>query len=110
MRLSLYGQLAHLDEVAAIDAFQAELEDRFGPVPEPAARLLDTARIAALAADAGVRQIDAGPAAIALTLADPKATLPAPFEAVKHRWLLRERIDDPAARIERLRDVLDGLG
>ncbi len=110
LRLSLYGQLAHLDEVAAIDAFQAELEDRFGPVPEPAARLLDTARIAALAADAGVRQIDAGPAAIALTLADPKATLPAPFEPVKHRWLLRERIEDPVARIERLRDVLDGLG
>ncbi len=109
LRLSLYGQLAHLDEVAAIDAFQAELEDRFGPVPEPAARLLDAARIAALAADAGVRQIDAGPAAIALTLADPKATLPTPFEPVKQRWLLRERIDDPAARIERLRDVLDGL-
>jgi transcription-repair coupling factor (superfamily II helicase) len=110
LRLSLYGQLAHLDEVAAIDAFQAELEDRFGPVPEPAQRLLDTARIAALAADAGIRQIDAGPAAIALTLADPRATLPAPFEPVKHRWLLRERIDDPADRIERLRDVLDGLG
>jgi transcription-repair coupling factor (superfamily II helicase) len=110
LRLSLYGQLAHLDEVAAIDAFQAELEDRFGPVPEPAQRLLDTARIAALAADAGIRQIDAGPAAIALTLADPRATLPAPFEPVKHRWLLRERIADPADRIERLRDVLDGLG
>jgi len=109
LRLSLYGQLAHLDEVAAIDAFQAELEDRFGPVPEPAQRLLDTARIAALAADAGIRQIDAGPAAIALTLADPKAALPAPFEPAKNRWLLRERIDDPAERIERLRDVLDGL-
>ncbi|KQU45971.1 DEAD/DEAH box helicase [Sphingomonas sp. Leaf339] len=109
LRLSLYGELAHLDGVGAIDRFQAELEDRFGPMPAPAVRLLDTACIAALAASAGVRQIDAGPAAIALTLADPKATLPAPFEQVKNRWLLRERIDDPATRIERLRDVLDEL-
>jgi transcription-repair coupling factor (superfamily II helicase) len=36
-------------------------------------------------------------------------TLPAPFEHAKNRWLLRERIADPAARLDRLRDVLDEL-
>ena len=110
VRLTLYSQLAHASDIAAIDAFQAELEDRFGALPDSAVRLLETARIGALAAASGVRQIDVGPGAIALTLDDPKTDLPAPFERSKRRWLVRERIDDPLARIERVRALLNEIG
>nr|WP_245739314.1 helicase-related protein [Sphingomonas rubra] len=109
VRLTLYGRLAHLSDIAAIDDFQAELEDRFGTLPEAAAQLLEGARIGALARAADIRQVDVGPAAIALTPGDPKATPPAPFEEAKRRWLVRERIDDPAERIERVRELLSDL-
>ena len=109
LRLTLYGQLAHIGDVATLDAFQAELEDRFGALPDNAVRLLDCARIRALAAAADIRQIDVGPAAIAFTTGDPKAALPDPFEQVKRRWLVRERIEDPLARLDRVRELLSGL-
>ena len=109
VRLTLYGQLAHLTDVAALEAFASELEDRFGALPEAAVQLLETARIGTLAVDADIRQIDAGPGAIAFTLGDPKAELPAPFEQVKRRWLVRERIDDPLARSARIRELLGEL-
>ena len=109
VRLTLYGRLARLGTLAAIDGFQAELEDRFGALPAPAADLLDVARIGALACAADIAQVDVGPGAIAFTPGDPKATLPAPFEQVKRRWLVRERIDNPAERIERVRELLGEL-
>ena len=109
VRLSLYGQLAHLGDIGEIDRFQAEIEDRFGPAPEAALHLLDTARLAALAAAVGIRQIDAGPAAMAVTMVDTKAVLPSPFDRSDDRWLLRERIDDPIARVDRLRHVIEAL-
>ncbi len=109
LRLTLYGRLAHLNDVAALDAFQVELEDRFGTVPDAALRLLDAGRIGALACQADIRQIDVGPGAIAVTMGDPKATLPSPFEASKQRWLVRERIDDVDRRIERTRELLGEL-
>lgn len=109
LRLSLYGRLSRLDEAGDVDAFEAELEDRFGPVPPEARRLLRTARIAALAELAGVRQIDAGPAAIALSPVDPKAEAPEPFASEKGRWLVRERIEDADARADRILDLLEEL-
>ncbi|MBD8734703.1 helicase-related protein [Sphingomonas sp. CFBP 13706] len=109
LRLTLYGQLAHLCDIAALDAFQAELEDRFGALPDNAVRLLECARIRALAAAADIRQIDVGPGAIAFTPGNPTAALPAPFEQAKRRWLVRERIEDPLARLDRVRELLSDL-
>lgn len=106
VRLTLYSQLAHITDVAALEAFAAELEDRFGTLPQAAIQLIETARIGMLASAVDVRQIDAGPAALAFTLGDPKAQLPKPFEAGKRRWLVRERIADPLARSERVRELL----
>ena len=78
-------------------------------LPDAAAHLLASARIGALAAAAGIRQIDAGPSAIALTLNDPAAKLPPPFARSKRRWLVHERIEDPHARTERLRELLNAI-
>jgi transcription-repair coupling factor (superfamily II helicase) len=60
-KLALYRRLARFAEPAALDDFAHELEDRFGPLPEPARHLLDAARIKALGARAGVSRIRVRP-------------------------------------------------
>jgi transcription-repair coupling factor (superfamily II helicase) len=67
-RIGLYGRLARMETLDEIDAFEEELEDRFGAVPAQAATLLSLARLQALARAAEVRQVRAGPKGVALTL------------------------------------------
>ncbi len=66
-RINLYARLARLETVSEIDAFEEELEDRFGALPGPVATLLGQARLQRLARDAGVRHVGTGPKATALT-------------------------------------------
>ena len=110
VRLSLYGRLARVSETSTLDAFEAELEDRFGAVPDPARALLQLTRLRLLALAAGVEKVDAGPAAIALT---PKGRQDLPSVAglaeKNGRWLLAERIDDERARVARVEEVLGEL-
>jgi transcription-repair coupling factor (superfamily II helicase) len=61
LRLGLYRRLAHLRENAEIDAFAAELVDRFGPLPKEAENLLQIVAIKALCRTAGVDRVEAGP-------------------------------------------------
>jgi len=60
-KLALYRRLARLADPAALDDFARELEDRFGPLPEPARHLLDAARVKALGTRAGVARIRVRP-------------------------------------------------
>ncbi len=61
VRLNLYRRLAELSTRAELDAFAAELIDRFGPLPAEAENLLDTARIKQLCRSAGIEKFDVGP-------------------------------------------------
>ncbi|HVQ11447.1 MAG TPA: transcription-repair coupling factor [Methyloceanibacter sp.] len=61
VRLGLYRRLSSADSHDAIEAFAAELIDRFGPLPVEVKHLLDIVEIKALCRQAGVEQIDAGP-------------------------------------------------
>jgi transcription-repair coupling factor (superfamily II helicase) len=61
VRLSLYRRLGDLTEDADIEAFGAELIDRFGPLPPEADHLLKIVSLKALCRRAGVEKIDAGP-------------------------------------------------
>ncbi|HEU0060878.1 MAG TPA: transcription-repair coupling factor [Hyphomicrobiaceae bacterium] len=61
LRLGLYRRLSVLEQRSEIDAFAAELVDRFGELPEEVKHLLDVVEIKGLARQAGVAQIDAGP-------------------------------------------------
>jgi len=67
-RIGLYGRLARMEGLSEIDAFEEELEDRFGAIPEQLVTLLAQARLHSLAKAAGVRQVRAGPKGVALTL------------------------------------------
>ena len=61
VRLGLYRRLASLVDRAEIEAFAAELIDRFGPLPEEVENLLQIMAIKRLCRTAGVDKVDAGP-------------------------------------------------
>ena len=61
LRMSLYRRLADLDDAAEIDAFGAELIDRFGPLPEEVDSLLKVVFVKSLCRRANVEKVDAGP-------------------------------------------------
>ena len=61
LRMSLYRRLADLDDARAIDAFGAEMVDRFGPIPDEVEWLLKIVFIKSLCRRANVEKIDAGP-------------------------------------------------
>ncbi|QXC61013.1 transcription-repair coupling factor [Aquihabitans sp. G128] len=64
LRLEAYRRLAEVRTDQEVDDIRAEWEDRFGPVPEAAARLLDVARLRVEAHRIGAREINVtkGPA------------------------------------------------
>ena len=61
VRLQLYRRLSELVDEAEIDAFAAELTDRFGEMPDEVQNLLDIMSIKQLARQAGIAKVDAGP-------------------------------------------------
>lgn len=61
VRLELYRRLSRIEEPRAIEAFAAELIDRFGPLPQEVEGLLKVVAIKALCRAAGVERIEAGP-------------------------------------------------
>ena len=69
VRINLYARLARLSTAGEVDAFEEELEDRFGPLPDRAAALISNARLQVLARSAGVRRVTQGPLAVAFDLA-----------------------------------------
>jgi transcription-repair coupling factor (superfamily II helicase) len=70
VRLALYRRLADLDDERDIDAFAAELVDRFGSLPEEARHLLDTVVLKGLCRRANVAKIEAGPKGAVLSFRD----------------------------------------
>ncbi|MEZ0223172.1 MAG: transcription-repair coupling factor [Alphaproteobacteria bacterium] len=61
LRLSIYRRIANLQDREEIEAFAAELIDRFGPLPKDVENLLDLVEIKQLCRLAGVERVDAGP-------------------------------------------------
>jgi len=56
-RLGLYHRLARVQHVEEVEDMARELEDRFGPLPQPVVNLLYVVRIKVLAANAGVSSV-----------------------------------------------------
>jgi transcription-repair coupling factor (superfamily II helicase) len=81
LRLGLYRRLADLAEPQDIDAFGAELIDRFGPMPEEVQHLLKIVYIKALCRRANVEKLDAGPKGVVIQFRN--ATFANPVGLVK---------------------------
>src|SRR5207248_2538860 len=76
VRLALYRRLAEIEEEREIDAFAAELADRFGKPPVEVEHLLQVVKIKALCRQANVEKIEGGPKGLVLTFRDNRFANP----------------------------------
>uniref|UniRef100_UPI003D13B998 TRCF domain-containing protein n=2 Tax=Roseibium sp. TaxID=1936156 RepID=UPI003D13B998 len=77
LRLQLYRRLGDVAEAEEIDAFGAELIDRFGPLPEEVQHLLKIVYIKGLCRKANVEKVDAGPKGIVISFRNAEFANPA---------------------------------
>ncbi|MEK0083777.1 transcription-repair coupling factor [Benzoatithermus flavus] len=76
LRLSMYRRLAHLTTPEELDAFAAELVDRFGKMPPETEQLLQIVAIKQLCRRANVVKLDAGPKGIVLAFHENRFAKP----------------------------------
>jgi transcription-repair coupling factor (superfamily II helicase) len=76
VRLGLYRRIAALLDRAEIDAFAAEMIDRFGPLPAEVENLLQIIAMKRLCRDAGIDKVEAGPKGAVLSFRDNKFAKP----------------------------------
>ena len=121
VRLGLYRRIGALSTDAEIDAFAAELADRFGALPEEVKNLLDIVAIKRLCREAGVERLEAGPKGA--TVAFRRNVFANPAGLVQwlakqgglaklrpdHRLVLTADLAAPATRLKRTRDLLATL-
>ena len=70
VRLALYRRLADLEDAREMEAFAAELVDRFGKLPVEVEHLLQVVAIKALCRRANIEKLDAGPKGVVLSFRD----------------------------------------
>ncbi|MDE2285733.1 MAG: transcription-repair coupling factor [Hyphomicrobiales bacterium] len=70
VRLTLYRRLSEIEDDRDIEAFAAELVDRFGPLPGEVEHLLQVVGIKALCRRANVERIEVGPKGAVLSFRD----------------------------------------
>ena len=76
VRLGLYRRLAEIEDEREIDAFAAELADRFGKLPPEVDHLMQVVAIKSLCRRANVEKIEAGPKGVVLSFRDNAFTNP----------------------------------
>jgi transcription-repair coupling factor (superfamily II helicase) len=77
LRLGLYRRLADFKEAGDIEAFAAELVDRFGELPDEVNNLLQVVAIKQLCRKAGIEKVEAGPKGAVVTFRDNAVANPA---------------------------------
>jgi transcription-repair coupling factor (superfamily II helicase) len=92
VRLALYRRLAEIEDEREIEAFGAELVDRFGPLPEEVEHLLQIVTIKALCRQANVEKIETGPKGAVVSFRDNTFANP-------DRLVAFIRDQGPAARV-----------
>jgi transcription-repair coupling factor (superfamily II helicase) len=70
VRLALYRRLSEIEDEREIEAFAAELVDRFGPLPQEVEHLLQVVSIKSLCRRANVERIEVGPKGASLAFRD----------------------------------------
>ncbi|MEM9840497.1 MAG: transcription-repair coupling factor [Pseudomonadota bacterium] len=120
VRMSLYRRLSDATSTEQIEAFAAEMIDRFGPLPREVEALLEIVGIKALCRRAEVAKIDAGPKGAVITFRD---RFPNPAGLVRYlsetpydmrlrpdqKLVFKQNWPDEKARLKGCRRVLNVL-
>lgn len=77
LRMGLYRRIGDLTTRAEIDAFAAELIDRFGKLPEELRNLLQVVEIKSYCRHAGISKLEAGPRGLIVTFREDRFANPA---------------------------------
>ena len=77
VRLGLYRRLGEVETRADVEAFAAELIDRFGSLPQEAQNLLDVVTIKLNCRAAGIERLEAGPRGASIVFRDNRFANPA---------------------------------
>ncbi|MEL6751270.1 MAG: TRCF domain-containing protein, partial [Pseudomonadota bacterium] len=77
LRMSLYRRLAELQSAQEIDAFGAEMIDRFGPLPNEVEQLLKIVWVKAMCRKANIAKLDAGPKGVVVSFRNKEFPEPA---------------------------------
>jgi transcription-repair coupling factor (superfamily II helicase) len=121
VRMGLYRRLAWLTERDEIDAFAAEMIDRFGPLPEEAENLLQIVALKKLCRQAGVDKVETGPRGAVVSFRKDRHANPAGLVAwitgqqgtaklrPDHRLVFMRTWETPKDRLEGVRYLLGEL-
>ncbi|MBP7252229.1 MAG: transcription-repair coupling factor, partial [Alphaproteobacteria bacterium] len=121
VRLGLYRRIAELVDQEEIDAFAAELTDRFGRVPEEVENLLHTIAVKQICKQAQIARVDVGPKGAVLAFHNNSFARPEKLIAwlnqqsgtakmrPDQRLVLVRAWDEPEARLRGLRQSLHQL-
>jgi transcription-repair coupling factor (superfamily II helicase) len=117
VRLGLYRRLGDLVDREALDAFAAELVDRFGALPEEVHNLLEVVAIKQLCRIAGIERIEAGPKGAVVSFRNNVFADPAALVAFigrqgtafklrpDQRLVYRRAAEDGPSRLASVRDL-----
>ena len=115
LRLTLYRRLASLEEPAELDAFAAELVDRFGPMPKETSQLVDIIAIKQLCKRANIAKLDAGPKGVVVAFRENRFARPERLVGwigsskgqvrvrPDHRLVMMKETDKPEQRLKAAR-------
>jgi transcription-repair coupling factor (superfamily II helicase) len=111
VRLGLYRRVANLTERREIDAFAAELIDRFGPLPPEVENLLRIVEIKGWCREAGVERVEAGPRGAVISLRGNRFANPAGLVQLiqRHAGTLKLRPDQKLVYLRDWRDEKERL-
>jgi transcription-repair coupling factor (superfamily II helicase) len=118
VRLSLYRRLGGLVDAAEIEAFAAELVDRFGPLPAEVENLLEVIAIKRLCRAAGIDKVEAGPKGCLLSFRQNRFARPEKLVAYigqraaninlrpDHKLVVRQNWDSAKSRVAGIRSLM----
>jgi len=121
VRLGLYRRIGTLANRPEIDAFAAEMVDRFGKLPTEVGNLLEIVALKVLCRASGVEKVDAGPKGAVLSFRHNSFPNPAglvqfisqQLGTVKlrpdHKLVYMRTWDDPAQRVRGLQHLMQNL-
>ena len=89
LRIGLHRRIARTRDAGELDALREEMEDRFGPLPDPVERLLAVASLRCRCRALGIASLGCGPAGVAATLRADRADKRAATLAKRSKGLLR---------------------
>lgn len=121
LRLGMYRRLASLQEPDELDAFAAELVDRFGTMPQETRQLIEIVGIKQLCRKANIAKLDAGPKGVVAAFHENR--FPKPERLVgwiagskgqmrvrpDHRLVMMRETASPGDRLKAARYLADEL-